>query len=153
MTVGYLYKRYTSTTVPYNYTQATQHSIHFQSVYTMHLAHNITKQLLVQVITLYTLHTWLPSVYHTVGREFHDCTSLQHGRIGLHQCLLYCQVLTVEIGQHIQTFYDNNCTALPWDIHSTLESRMMGRKVVLESSQLFLVLKCSTQHMGRCGHG
>ena len=81
-----------------------------------------------------------------VDREFRDCTSLQCGRIGLHS--LYCQVLTVEIGRNIQTFFVENHGNLPLNIHSTPWSRMMGRKVVQESSQQFLMLKCNTLHMG-----
>ena len=81
-----------------------------------------------------------------VDREFH-CTSLQCGRTGLPLCLLYFLVLTVDIGQHIQTLYDKSQPSLPSDNHSTLGSRMMGRKVVQESSQQSLVLKCSILHM------
>ena len=82
-----------------------------------------------------------------VGKEFHNCTSLQHGRIGLHLCLLHCQVLTVDADQHIQTLYASDHDSLPSDIHSTHESRMMGRCSVQESSQQFLVLKYNTLHI------
>ena len=64
-----------------------------------------------------------------VDREFHNHTVLLCGRIELHLCLLYCQVLTVEIGLHTQMLNDNDHDhgTLPSDIHSILESRMMGR--------------------------
>ena len=88
-----------------------------------------------------------------VGREFHNCTSLQHGKIGLHLCLLYCLVLTVEIGPYIQMLSDDDHSILPSGIHSTPESRTMGRYIVQGSLQQLLVLKHSTLHMGRCGHG
>ena len=88
-----------------------------------------------------------------VDKEFHNCTSLQHGRIGLHLCRLYCQVLTVDADQHIQTLYASDHDSLPSDIHSTHESKMMGRCSMQESSQQFLMLKCNTLHTGHCGRG
>ena len=140
-------KKKTSTTKHSSYGKESH--THCQFWYTLC---TITNQLL-NIITLCTLHMWLPSVYHMVDRGFHDCTSLQCGRIELHQCLLYCLVLTVAIGQHIQTLNDKSQCGLPWDIRSILWSRMMGRKVVQESSQQFHVLEHSTQHMGHCGCG
>ena len=101
-------------------------------------------------ITWCTLHMWVPSVCRMVDKECHY-TSLQQDRKELLLCLLYCQVLTVEIGPHTQTLYDDDHIAQWWGIRSTLGSRMMGRKVVQESSQQFLVLEHSTQHMGHCG--
>ena len=62
-------------------------------------------------VTLCTLHMSLLSVCHMVDRQFH-CTSLQHGRIMLHLYLLYYQVLTVEIGPHTRTLYDDEEDAL-----------------------------------------
>ena len=35
-----------------------------------------------------------------------------------HLCLLYCQVLTVEIGPHIQTMYVESQTSFPLDIQT-----------------------------------
>ena len=90
---------------------------------------------------------WLLSVQHMANRESRGCTSLQCGKMGLHLCLLYYQVLPVEIGLHIQTLYGDGPSSLPWDIHSTPWSRMMGRCIVQGSSQRFLALKCSTLHM------
>ena len=90
---------------------------------------------------------WLLSVQHMVNRECHCCTSLQCGKMRLHLCLLYYQELSVEIGLHIQTLYGDGPSSLPWDIHSTLWSRMMGRCIVQGSLQQSLVLKCNTQHM------
>ena len=100
-------------------------------------------------VTLCTLHTLVLSVCHMVDREFH-CTSLQHGRRELHLYSQCCLVLTVEIGPHTHTLCENVHDWLPWDIHNTPGSRMMGRYTVQESSRLFLVLKHSTLHMGHC---
>ena len=148
ITALYLSQKKTSVTKHSSYGKKKKHT-YCQFWYTLY---TITNQLL-NIITLCTLHRWLPSVCHMVDREFHDCTSLQCDRIGLHLCLLHCLVLTVAIGRHIQTLNDKRQCSLPWDIHSTLGSRMVGRKVVQESSQLFVVLKCSTLHMGHCGCG
>ena len=114
-------KKKTSTTKHSSYGKKSH--THCQFWYTLC---TITNQLL-NIITLCTLHMWLPSVCHMVDKEFHSCTSLQCGRTGLHLCLLYCQGLTVENGQHIQTLYDDDHGNLLSNIHSTLGSKMMGR--------------------------
>ena len=55
-------------------------------------------------------------------------------------------ILTVKIGLHIQTLYNESQPSLPPDFHSTIWSKMKGRSVMQESSQLFLMLKCNTLH-------
>ena len=119
-------------------------------------AHSITKIVIAtfqlyfsNYVTLCTLHMLILSVCRMVDRGFH-CTSLQHARIGLHLYSQCCLVLTVEIGPHIHTLYEKCHDVLPWDIHYTPGSRMMGMYTVQESSRLFLVLKHSTLHMGHC---
>ena len=84
-----------------------------------------------------------------VDRESH-CTLLLRDRMQLLLRPLHYPVSTVDICPYIQTLCDIDHSRLPSDIHNTLESRMMDRKVAQESSPLTPVLKCNTLHMGHC---
>ena len=86
----------------------------------------LTVKVLCKCYFVHTTHV-TSSVCHMVDREFQYCILLQCGRIGLHLCLLYCQVLTVETGPYTQMLNDDDHVSLPSDIHSTLGSRTMGR--------------------------
>ena len=82
-----------------------------------------------------------------VDMEFHY-TSLQCGRIELGSMHLFAMLPGIHCG--VYTF--KHCTMKAnlvchhADIHSTLESKMKGRSVVKESSQVFLMLKCNMKH-------
>jgi len=119
------------------------------SISSMHPSYIQSCSIIFTVTTLCKLHTLFPSVCHMVDRESH-CTLLQHGIIEVHLCLLHCLVLTVDICPYIRTLCDNGHSRLPSDIHDTLESRTMDKKLVQESSPLTLVLKCNTLHMEHC---